>query len=61
MDQIFYKPDLQADKDYFDANLPIDKSNLDLMKPYILKLCQNNLSGVWKSVQNEDFKIYRPW
>jgi hypothetical protein len=61
MGQIFRKPAIEATEDEFERTLPTDKSDLNLMKPYILELCKIYLSGVWERVQLEDFKIYKPW
>ena len=44
-----------------ELKLPNDKANLELMKPYILNLCKNYLSGVWEQVELYDFTIYKPW
>lgn len=43
-----------------DKNLPADKNDLALMKPYILNLCKDYLFGIWKQINIDDFDIYRP-
>ena len=40
MGQIFRKPAIEATEDEFERTIPTDKSDFNLMKPYILELCK---------------------